>query len=57
MNTPEQTRLKDNIIALVNNHKLKGCEGRECSISLFQVMQLVKMAGIQLTKEERSSFV
>jgi hypothetical protein len=57
MNTPEQTRLKDNIIELVLNHKLKTCEGRECSISLFQVKQLVTMAGIELTAEERSSFI
>jgi hypothetical protein len=57
MNTPEQTRLKDNIIKLVMHHKFKTCEGRKCSISLFQVQQLVKMAGIELTQEERSSFL
>jgi hypothetical protein len=57
MNTPEQTRLKENVIALVMHHKLKTCEGRECSISLFYVLQLVTMAGIELTPEERSSFI
>lgn len=48
--------LKQNIIALVRDHK-KHCDHSDCGISVYMVAELIKMAGLKLTKEEFAEFI
>ena len=48
--------LKKNIILLIRDHK-KSCDHSECGISTYMVAELLKKAGIELTKEEFAEFI
>lgn len=48
--------IKRNIIRLVEHHK-RTCDGPDCNISLMLVRDLVELAGIELSEEERREFM
>lgn len=48
--------IKLNMIRLVQEHKQK-CDGATCNVSISDVAELLKRAGIELTKEEQSEFI
>jgi len=51
MNTEHQDILKENALKLAKDHK-KHCD-MTCNISLFLVGELIEMAGIELTEDEK----
>jgi len=52
----KETVLKKNTIALARHHK-KYCEGEKCTISLILLMELLRLSGIKLTKQEVEEFI
>lgn len=47
---------KTNLIELANHHR-KYCEGENCNISLFLLLEMAERAGLEFTPEERKSFI
>lgn len=47
--------LKQNAIRLATHHR-KHCDGEECNISLSLLLDLLELAGIELTEEEKRIF-
>ncbi len=48
--------LKENAIRLVREHKAQ-CNDPECGISMHMVAELIKKAGIELSRSELSEFM
>jgi len=51
-----KTILKKNAIRLAKHHK-KNCDGETCAISLYMIYELLKEAGINVTRDEMKHFV
>jgi hypothetical protein len=47
---------KRNLIELVKHHK-KNCDGENCNISLFMILQIAERAGLKFTKKEKMYFI
>jgi len=48
--------LKDNIVKLALHHKTV-CDDPECGISLFLVLQVINLAGLEITDEDMRQFL
>ena len=48
--------LKSNIIKLVKHHR-KYCEGENCNISLWMLLEVAKASGLKFTKKEEELFI
>jgi len=51
----KHTLLKRNAINLVRHHR-RYCEGEKCNISLLLIADLLREAGIKLTKKQLKEF-
>jgi hypothetical protein len=47
---------KINLIELAKHHR-KYCEGENCNISLYLLLEMAERAGIKFTPEERKLFI
>ena len=55
MNKEREEYLKQNLIALIRDHK-ENCKGIDCSISFHAVYQVLVIADIKVTKDEFSKY-
>ena len=56
MNPSDLDTYKANIIRIAKHHK-KHCEGMECNISLYQLLKVALIAGLEFTNEEKRLFL